>query len=178
MPQIETSATLALVMQKLFASDVSSTSPATVPSATTTAPSGDGVIALLNGPIGGAAPDLIKLCFTAQGSGATGVATIWLWHQVGGVGNLPAIYVPTTLAVLALTSGSNVGVALAAILNTANLVTTIVGTTLNTTANEIISPGDGSMAMFKGDPIGAPFAQVKLQAGNASNPVNAFWAGY
>lgn len=94
----------------------------------------------------------------ANGNAAT--ARITGWRQV------TKLWVPTTMLVLTLTGGTQTGVAATEILNTQTFATTIaLSGSAPTSAYEIDSLGDNSVATVKIDFAGAQYIQVDFAKG-------------
>lgn len=144
---------------------------------TTTAPSGNDVAGTTVDDA--MSLDNIALVFFGVGSsGNTGTAKITGWRQVPAVGGATAVlWIPIPLLTLALTLGTQTGVAGTQVDNTHLFVTTITATTAFTSANEIISPGDNTPALVKVDTFGCQYVQVQLSIGTATS-VNAMMAQF
>jgi hypothetical protein len=94
----------------------------------------------------------------ANGNAAT--ARITAWRQVS------KLWVPKPLLLLTLTGGTQTGVAATEILNTSTFATTIaLSGSAFTSAYELVSPGDNSIASVKIDFCGAAFIQVDFAKG-------------
>jgi hypothetical protein len=134
-------------------------------------PSGNGIIdPQLTGS--NLSPNNIGLIFFGVGSNTnTATARITGWKQIS------SLWIPIPLLALSLTFGTQVGVAGTDILNTQNFVSTITASTAFTSANEIISPADGTIALVKFDAFGCRLIQVDLAIGNCTS-LNAAAFGF
>ena len=158
----------------LYSTDVTAGS-ITLPIPTLTAPTGDGYIAWAGA--GASVGNLLALIFTATGgSGVTATARVNGWRRVSAPGKSD-LWVCYPLLALSLTTGTQHGVAATPLVAAEYLVTTITASTAFTTADEIINPGDNSLALVKLDPAGAEVVQVQLAVGTAT-AVNAAWSNF
>jgi len=144
---------------RLYAANVSAAS-ITNPIPQLARPTGDGVI--------DASLDNVSLVFfgTVSGGSQTATARVTGWRKTG------SLWIPVPLLALSLTFGTQTGVASADVDNNQKFVTTITASTAFTTANEIISPGDNTIAEVKVDFHGCQFIQVDLAKGTCTD-INA-----
>jgi hypothetical protein len=157
---------------KLFAANQTGAAIA-APPPTTTAPTGDGMFS--------SAPDVsygeerLNSCglvfYGAGADNSTFTARVTGWRKVG------ALWVPVPLLALSGVFGSAVGVAAADVLDTERFADTLTASTGYTSAYELISPADNTVACAKVDFFGCQFVQVQVARGTATS-VNVLATGF
>lgn len=148
-----------LPFQKLFSSNQSGSS-ITKPSPTITEPSGNGIYELLPAGLQQTVGALFAFYGTrTSADNETMTARISAWRKIG------SLWIPTPLLLLAITQGTSVGVASQDVVATEYFADTITATTAFTSAYEIISPVDDTIALVKVDPCGAQKLQVQVAKG-------------
>jgi hypothetical protein len=158
--------TLVRPFQKLFSTNATNASiTELVP--TTTAPTGDGVINSIT--FGGTCDsgwggNAVLLNFYGVGANNnTFTARVTIWRLIG------ALWIPLRLTELSGTLGLMVGVALSDVLNTERFADTLTESTAYTTAKEIVSPANDSIAAVKLDILGATKIQVQFNKGTCTS---------
>lgn len=117
----------------------------------------------------------LLLSFFGERSAAdneTFTARVEGWRRLGD-----GLWVPVPLLNLTLTMGTAVGVAGQGIINTEYLADTVVASAAFTSAYELISPADNSVALVKVDLFGCDLVCVRLAKGTCAK-CNAVWAGF
>lgn len=152
---------------KLFATDVLASS-ITAPLPTVTDP------AVSSGFLDTTAGNIAAIVFygtRTSSDNETFTARITGWR------NIALLWIPVPLLALAITQGTSVGVAATDVVATEYFADTITASTSFTSAMEIISPADNTIAMVKVDPVGCRYVQVQLAKGTNAT-CNALGAVY
>lgn len=140
---------------------------------TATEPTGDGYFNCGNTGAGGGNFNFITLSIFGVGNADTaGTALVEGFRKCEDGG-----WKPVKLLALAWTLGTAVGAASMAVSATEKFADTITASTAFTSANEIISPADNSIAMVKFDPCGCDFIRVQGAKGTATS-FNVLAAGF
>jgi hypothetical protein len=148
----------------LFATN-STASSITAPAATTTKPTGDGVMDM--GVLGSCNAVMFSFFGTATNN-QTATALILGWRRVSGL-NATDLWVPEKYLLLALTYGALAGVAATPVVASQLFADTIAVTTAFTSAYEVISAADDQMARVKVDHTGAELVEVRPAIGTATS---------
>ena len=159
-------------LAKVFAANASGSS-ITAPTPTTTEPTGDGVFEsiLAEGTVALNALWLIFYGTRSSADNETFTARVTGWKKV------TTLWVPIPLLALALTQGTSTGVAAAEVIATEYFADTITASTAFTSAYEIISPADNTIAAVKVDFAGCRKVQVQLAKGTNAT-CNVLAAGF
>ncbi len=160
---------------KLFASNQTGSS-ITAPIPTVTEPTGDGILNLesINRVAGALSPpNSVVVAFFGARTGANQTATARLtgWRKIG------TLWIPVPLLALALTQGTSIGIAATDVVATDYFVDTITASTAFTSAYELISPADDTVAAVKVDLFGCEKLQVQVAKGTCTS-VNALAASF
>lgn len=157
----------------LFASAVTASS-ITAPVATTTAPTGDGIINMASNPSSSAAPlsnSAAIAFFGGNDNNETFTARITGWRKIGD------LWIPTPLLSLAGTLGAMTGVAGQSVTASQLFADTLAASTAFTSAYEIINPTADQVAIVKVDAFGCEKLQVQV-AKNTCDSINALAAAF
>lgn len=174
--------TVKAFMQRLYATN-STAASITAPAATITDPLGNAGVFQLPVVSGiqqnqslfpaSSGPNQLSLIFFGVGSATTGLARITAWFPTASSTN--TLWIPVPLLALTLTLGSGTGVAGSNILDTDKIAASIVVSTAFTSAYEVISPADNTVACVKLDHFGASRIQVQTGLNSSSTSLNCLY---
>lgn len=139
----------------------------TAPSATSTEPTGDGILRMDSNPFNSA----VFAFFGGNSNNGTFTARITGWRKIGD------LWVPVPLLALAGTLGAMTGVSGQSVTNSQLFADTITASTAFTSAYEIINPANDQVALVKVDAFGCQKLQVQV-AKNSCDSVAALGAGF
>jgi hypothetical protein len=155
---MNTIGTLVNEFTKLFAANTAAaTITALVPTATE--PTGNGVLDAMTNWAGANAAFLQFFGTRTAADDETLTAKVTGWRLMG------TLWVPVPLLALALTQGTSVGVASQPVVATEYFADTVTASTAFTSAYELISPADNTIAGVKVDFFGCRKLQVQLAKG-------------
>lgn len=164
---------------KLYAAN-STASSVTAPTPTLTEPTGDGFYRCGASGDEGNINYVDLRIFGAGADNTTGTGLLVGWRKaVDPSGVATALWIPKKLLSLAFTFGTSVGVAAAVAINTDRFADTITVATayIPTSAYNVNSPADNSVASVEVDATGFDFIQFLPATGTATN-VNGLAAGF